>query len=100
MRFARLDVRGHIVSYQNNHRPSYWSRKALRQQERPKIHLGAIFGVVRFSTFATKSARLRHAGDRFGMSAYREDRKWPPERKKDCARALWGTCGGGNSSNL
>jgi hypothetical protein len=26
MRFARGDVRDHIVSYQNDHRPSYWSQ--------------------------------------------------------------------------
>src|ERR1700682_79751 len=57
MRFARGDLRDHIISYQNDHRPSYWPQRALRQQERLKIDLREIFGVVRFSTFATISAR-------------------------------------------
>src|SRR6478672_4768849 len=29
MRFACGDMRDHIVSYQNDHRPSYWRRRAL-----------------------------------------------------------------------
>src|ERR1700675_3325470 len=57
MCFARGDLRGHIVSYQNDRRPSYWPRRASRQQEHLKIDLREIFGVVRFSTFATISAR-------------------------------------------
>src|SRR5712672_1811723 len=57
MRFACGDMRDHIVSYQNDHRPSYWRRRALRQQERLRIDFREIFRVVRFSTFATISAR-------------------------------------------
>src|SRR5260370_11038051 len=37
MRVACGDMRDHIVSYQNDHRPSYWRRRALRQQERLRI---------------------------------------------------------------
>src|SRR5712672_2118886 len=59
MRFACGDMRDHIVSYQNDHRPLYWRRRALRQQERLRIDFREIFRVVRFSTFATISARSR-----------------------------------------
>src|SRR5258706_2407635 len=57
MRFACGDMRDHIVSYQNDPRPSYWRRRALRQQARLKIYFSEILPVVRFSTFATISAR-------------------------------------------
>ena len=56
MRFARGDMRDHIALYQNDHRPSYWPQRALRQQECLKIDFREIFRVVRFSTFATLSA--------------------------------------------
>jgi hypothetical protein len=56
MRFACGDMRDHIVSYQNGHRPSYWRRRALRQQARLRIDFSEILRVVRFSTFATISA--------------------------------------------
>src|SRR6266404_8863909 len=56
MRFACGDMRDHIVSYQNDHRPSYWRRRALRQQARLRIDFSEILRVVRFSTFATISA--------------------------------------------
>jgi len=58
MRFACRDVRDHIVSYQNDHRPSYWPQRVVRQQESLKIGFREIFGVVRFSTFATLSAMI------------------------------------------
>src|SRR6267378_1849750 len=61
MRFACGDMRDHIVSYQNDHRPSYWRRRALRQQARLRIDFSEILRVVRFSTFATISARTGHA---------------------------------------
>src|SRR5258706_10079479 len=57
MRFACGDMRDHIVSYQNDPRPSYWRRRALRQQARLKIYFSEILPVVRFSTFATISAK-------------------------------------------
>src|SRR5258705_6694147 len=60
MRFACGDMRDHIVSYQNDHRPSYWRRRALRQQARLRIDFSEILRVVRFSTFATVSAQLGH----------------------------------------
>jgi hypothetical protein len=56
MRFARDDVRGHIVSHKSDHEPSYRLCRALQRQRRLKINLREIFGVVRFSTFATVSA--------------------------------------------
>ena len=57
MRFACGDMRDHIVSYQNDHRPSYWRRRALRQQARLRIDFSEILRAVRFSTFATISAK-------------------------------------------
>src|SRR5712671_4260540 len=60
MRFACGDMRDHILSYQNDRRPSYWRRRALRQQERLRIDFREILRVVRFSTFATISATSRH----------------------------------------
>src|SRR6476620_3918071 len=57
MRFACGDMRDHILSCQNDHRPSYRRRRALRQQERLRIDSREILRVVRFSTFATISAR-------------------------------------------
>src|SRR6266446_2001097 len=58
MRFACGDMRDHIVSYQNDHRPSYWRRRALRHQARLRIDFSEILRVVRFSTFATISANI------------------------------------------
>src|SRR5258706_10247360 len=60
MRFGCGDMRDHIVSYQNDHRPSYWRRRALRQQARLRIDFSEILRVVRFSTFATISAHNGH----------------------------------------
>jgi hypothetical protein len=62
MRFARGDMRDHIVSHKNDHGASYWRYGILRWRSRLKINICEIFGVVRFSTFATKSALLGHAG--------------------------------------
>src|SRR6266436_8016643 len=60
MRFACGDMRDHIVSYQNDHRPSYWRRRALLQHARLRIDFSEILRVVRFSTFATVSALFGH----------------------------------------
>src|SRR5258708_34321281 len=60
MRSARGDVRDHIVSHRNDHRPPYLSYRSLRRRRPLKIDIRAIFGVARFSTFATVSARSRH----------------------------------------
>ena len=60
MRFARGDMRDHIVSHKNDHGASYWRYGVLRWRSRLKINICEIFGVVRFSTFATISALFGH----------------------------------------
>ncbi len=57
MRLASGDVRDHIVSHKNDHGPSYRRYGALLRQRRQKINFRGIFGPVRFSTFATVSAK-------------------------------------------
>ena len=59
MRPAPRDVRDHIVSLKNDHAPSHWRYGTLQRYSHPKISFREIFGVVRFSTFATKSAQNR-----------------------------------------
>jgi hypothetical protein len=60
MRFARGDLRTHIDSYKNDHRPSYWLLSTLPLQQCRKNDFREIFGVFRFSTFSTASTHLRH----------------------------------------
>ena len=57
MRFVCGDVRDHIVSPKIDHEPSEWRYRVLRRQRGLKINFREIFGVVRFSTFATISPR-------------------------------------------
>ena len=57
MRFARGDMRDHTVSHKNDHGASYWRYGILRWRSWLKINICEIFGVVRFSTFATISAQ-------------------------------------------
>jgi len=57
MPFARGDMRDHIVSHKNDHGASYERYGVLPWWSRLKINFCEIFGVVRFSTFATLSAR-------------------------------------------
>jgi len=57
MRFARRDVRGHVASQKNDHGASYPRYRALQRRSRPNINVCEISGVVRFSTFATLSAK-------------------------------------------
>src|SRR5271169_5202752 len=64
MRFARSDLRTHIDSYKNDHRPSYWLQSTLRQQQCLKNDFREIFGVFRFSTFSTASTRCGRLRDR------------------------------------
>ena len=52
MRFARGDMRD-IVSHKNDHGASYERYGVLQWRSRLKISSCEIFGVVRFSTFAT-----------------------------------------------
>jgi hypothetical protein len=56
MRFARGDMKDHIVSHKNDHGASYRRYEVLPWRSRPKINFCEIFDVVRFSTFATLSA--------------------------------------------
>jgi len=57
-RFVRRDVRDHVVTHKNDHGPSYQRQKSLQRWRRRKIIFREILGVVRFSTFATISARF------------------------------------------
>ena len=61
MRFERGDVRVHIGSHKNDHGPPYPSDRALQVRRRLEINFREIFGVARFSTFATVSATNGHA---------------------------------------
>jgi hypothetical protein len=56
MRFARGDMRDHIVSHKNDHGASYERYGVLQWWSRLKISSCEIFCVVQFSTFATLSA--------------------------------------------
>jgi hypothetical protein len=60
MRFARGDMRDHIDLCKNDHGASYRRHGVLQWWSRQKINVCEIFGVVRFSTFATQSANRRH----------------------------------------
>jgi hypothetical protein len=64
MRFARGDMRDHIVSHKSDYGTSYRRYGVLQRQSRLKISFCEIFGVGRFPTFATKSATfgLMHCG--------------------------------------
>src|SRR5258708_33334433 len=76
MRFACGDMRDHIVSYQNDHRPSYWRRRALRQQARLRIDFREILRVVRFSTFAaTRGQSARSYGRNAEVTAIATNRR-------------------------
>jgi len=56
MRFVRRDVRDLIAHQKNGHGASYRHQRVLRRRSRLKFDFREIFGVVRFSTFATLSA--------------------------------------------
>ena len=62
MRFVYGDVRVLIVSHENDHGPSHRRCRALQWWSSLEIGFREIFGVVRFSTFATISARNGPAG--------------------------------------
>ena len=66
MRFARGDMRGHIVSHKNDHGASYGRYGALQWWSGLKIDSREIFGASQFSTFATISAGERTSS---GVSA-------------------------------
>jgi hypothetical protein len=56
MRFVCGDVRDLMVSHKTDHGPAHRRYLALRQWRCLKICFREIFGIVRFSTFATISA--------------------------------------------
>jgi hypothetical protein len=60
MPFARGDMRDHIVSHKNDYGASYGRYAVLQWWSRLKISFCEIFGVIRFSTFATLSANSGH----------------------------------------
>jgi len=57
MRFVRRDVRDLIAHQKNGHEASYRRHRALQRWSRAKFGFREIFSVVRFSTFATLSAK-------------------------------------------
>jgi hypothetical protein len=65
MRFARGNVRDHIILAKIDYEPSCQRYSALQRRGGLKINFREIFGVDRFSTFATVSAISR----RFPMPA-------------------------------
>jgi hypothetical protein len=74
MRFARGDMRDHIVSHKNDHGAPYGRYGVLQWWSWLKFIFCEIFGVVQLSTFATQSARSgrsrsRRIGDRLGTRA-------------------------------
>src|SRR5437764_8504115 len=74
MRFARGDMRDHIVSHKNDYGASYRRYGVLQWRSRLRISSCEIFGAAQFSTFATQSggkADIPIAGD--------EVRLWRPE---------------------
>jgi hypothetical protein len=66
------NVRDHIESQQNDHRPSYMPYRGLGRPRQLKPDLCEIFGAPQFSTFSTASTQpghscpARRAGMRFG----------------------------------
>jgi hypothetical protein len=68
MRFARGGMRDHIVSHKNDHGASYRRYGVLPWRSRKKINFCEIFGVVRFSTFATLSRLERTSEGRRSTS--------------------------------
>jgi len=60
MRFVRRDVRDLIAHQKNDHGASYRRHRVLQRRSCLKFDFREIFGVVRFSTFATESARSSH----------------------------------------
>jgi hypothetical protein len=63
MRFVRRYVRDLIAHQKNGHGASYRRQRVLQRRSRPKLGFRKIFGVVRFSTFATLSANVGHSTD-------------------------------------
>jgi hypothetical protein len=80
MRFARGDMRDHIVSHKNDHGASYGRYGVLQWRSRLKISFCEIFGVVQFSTFATLSGHKRTSCPKLARS----------EKCRYCCKSLFG----------
>ena len=68
MRFVRRDVRDLIARQKNDHGASYWRHRVLRRRSCLKFDFREIFGVLQFSTFATKSPQQRTYRNCIGTS--------------------------------
>jgi hypothetical protein len=71
MCFERRDVRDLIVHPKNGHGASHRRRRVLQRRSRLKFDFREIFGVVRFSTFATLSEPKRTFADHSGFLSRR-----------------------------
>jgi hypothetical protein len=60
VRPMRGNVRDHIESQKNDHRPSYMPYRGLRQPRQLKTDLCENFGATQFSTFSTASTHFGH----------------------------------------
>src|SRR6476660_2959079 len=57
----RGNVRDHIESQQNNHRPSFMPYRSLRPPRQLKPDVCEIFGAPQFLTFSTASTQSGHS---------------------------------------
>ena len=80
MRFVCGDVRDLIVSHKTDHGPAHWRYRALQQWRCLKICFREIFGIVRFSTFATISPYQRTSSGCLGMSEKCHFRTYAPQQ--------------------
>ena len=80
MRFARGDVRDHIVSHKNDQGASYGRYAVLQWWSRLKISFCEIFGVVQFYTFATQSPYKQTSLPCVGMSQMCHFRTHTPQQ--------------------
>jgi hypothetical protein len=74
MRSMRGDVWDHIASQKNDHGLSYRHYEASQRRSSPKITICEIFGVVRFSTFSTASAKTG-SGPAYSITSERQQDK-------------------------
>src|SRR5260370_9088762 len=91
MRFVRGDVRDHFVLAKIDHGPSQQRYNALQRQGSLEINFREIFGVVRFSTFATLSAKRRHGGAAYLSSSSpgaKLEASQPAEASREASRML------------
>ncbi len=57
------DVRDHIVSHKNDHRPPYRSYRALQRRRPLKIDIREIFGIARFFDFCNSICHEQTSAD-------------------------------------